>query len=60
MKRKYRVGFYYEENGYIEVEATSQEEAENKVYKSLEDNGLPLSYDCKDRDYNTTSSEAIN
>lgn len=39
MTNKYKVGFHYSENGYTEVEAVNQKEAEVEVEKALENNG---------------------
>jgi len=53
--KTYYVSFYYTEYGKVTVKANSSKQAEEKVYKELEENGLEnLDYDSKDRDYDTT------
>ena len=58
--KKYRVGFHYAENGYTDVEAASQEEAEAKVEKALEENGTAgIEIDMVGREYVVTDSHEI-
>ena len=58
--KKYRVGFYYEENGYTEVEAESQKEAEEKVRKVLEYSGTDdMKVDMVGREYGITDSKEM-
>lgn len=58
--KKFRVGFYYEEQGFIEIEAGTEEEAEQKVYKILEEDGIEgMDIDCIGREYNVVSSKEI-
>jgi hypothetical protein len=37
--KTYRVGFYYEEIGFVDIKASSKEEAEEYIYKELDNNG---------------------
>ena len=37
---KFKVSFYYEESGVVEVEANSRKEAEDKLYAELDSFGL--------------------
>ena len=57
--KKYAVSFWYTENGRTTVEAKSPAEAESKVYKQLEEDGLTFDYDCKDREYGTSNAEVL-
>ena len=58
--KKYRVGFYYAENGYTEVEAESQKEAEVKVEKALEHDGtVGMEVDMVGREYVITDSKEM-
>ncbi len=57
MKKKFRVGFYYQESGTVIVEADSKEEAEAIVEKKMEEDGNEFVFDCCDRDYGTTGSD---
>jgi hypothetical protein len=59
-KQLFRVSFYYEEKGTVDVWAENGTEAELQVYKELADNGIEnLSYECTDRDYDTTGNKNI-
>ena len=47
----FRIGFWYTEGGFVNVEATSQEEAQTKLDELLSDYGLDAltggsEYDC--------------
>ena len=56
--KTYRVGFWYTESGVTSVQANSAKEAEQRLYKELEDNGIDvIEYSIKDREYGTASAE---
>ena len=57
--KKYKVSFWYTEHGRTIVEAKSPKEAEKKIYKQLENDGLTFNYDCKDREYGTVDVEVF-
>ena len=58
--KKYRVGFYYEENGYTEVEAKSKEHAEAKVREMLSEDGTEdMEVDMVARDFGITDSKEM-
>ena len=58
--KKFRVGIYYQETCHVIVEAEDKHEAENKIYKYLEDNGIAeLEIDCNGREYDTTDVKEI-
>ena len=37
---KFKIAFYYEESGVVDVEADSKEDAENRLMAELNDGGL--------------------
>lgn len=62
--KKYKVGFYYEEVGYLFVTAKSKQEAKNKASEQLGEKGLDdlkflQDYEVNDRNYGTNEVEAI-
>jgi len=48
---KYKVTISYTEYASIEVDATSEQDAENIAYTMLQDEGVPHDADTTDRDY---------
>lgn len=57
----YSVGFWYTEYGTAFIRADSVEDAENKVYKKLQKNGLSeLIYKTNDREYGSQDGEETN
>ena len=58
--KKFKVGFYYEENGYTEVEAESLQHAEAKVRTMLSEDGTEdMEVDMVGREYGITDSKEI-
>ena len=56
--KTFRVGFWYTEGGYINVEAKNEKEAEEIVEARLNDGGIDgmedsKSYECTNRDWQT-------
>ena len=58
-KKNYVVGFHYAEFAKVYVEANSQDEADEMVYKMLEDYGMLDNAKIFDRDYSVDYSEEI-
>ena len=58
-KKNYVVGFHYTEFAKVYVEANNQDEADEMVYKMLEDYGIPNDAKVFDRDYSVDYSEEI-
>jgi hypothetical protein len=54
---KHKVGFYYTEYGTAMVEASSAQEAEQKLHDMLAENGVPEDARINDRDYDATKIE---
>lgn len=58
--KTYKTLFWYTIYGSSLVEAESKKEAEKKLYKMLDEEGIEfLSFDCHDRDFNTQEAEEI-
>ena len=61
---KYKVAFYYDIGGTVEVEAETETEAKNKVYKVLEDKGASGIVDdpefkIENREYATLDTQVV-
>jgi len=50
-KDLYKVTFSHTEYAQMEVEATSEQEADDIAYKMLEEEGVPYDANITDRDY---------
>lgn len=64
-KQLFKVGVYYEENGYAIVEANSEEDAQQMVYDKLAEDGFvgvekEWSTKTQDREFDVTSVEVLN
>ena len=58
---KFKVGMYYEEIGYIEIEADTEKEAKEKILEEIGDNGLDnVKIKCTGRNYDVTDVQKIN
>jgi len=57
--KDYMIGFNYSEFAKIQVRANSQTEAEEIVYKMLEEYGMPDNAKVFDRDYSVDYGEEI-
>jgi len=56
MKKVYKVGFYYQESGFVNIEANSEAEAEAIAQNVMGSEGIEFEFECTDRDFGTTCS----
>ena len=56
----FKVGIHYTEIGYVTIDANNVDEAEKKIQKILEDDGIyNLNVKCTNREYEVTDVKTI-
>jgi hypothetical protein len=56
---KYKVYFYYEEQGYAIVEANNEEQAQELMQDTLAEDGIDFSFNIKERCFGTEAIEKM-